>query len=625
MHTILVVDDDRETCRFITELIAAESRRIVSEQDPASALRLLRQERVDLMVSDINLNASQSGLDLLRAFKVENPDGQVLLISGFGTLETAIEAVRAGAFDYISKPFNIAEVKAMVNRALAHVGPAESVAAPHHAVKAPGLIGRTSGMLAVYKQIAYAADSAAPVLILGESGTGKELVARAIHGNGPRASRPFVAINCGAIPETLLESELFGHTRGAFTGAVTDRKGIIEQASGGTVLLDEIGETSLALQVRLLRTIEEGEVRPVGAGRTVKVDARVISATNRDLEKEVAAQRFRQDLYYRLSVIVITVPPLRERRSDIPLLVAQFLQNASARAGRTVELAPEALDALTGYDWPGNVRELENTIERLVLFSRGSSIHASDLPPAISAVGASTQLHDAHVRGPAVARRARAPIPAPRPARRCRQPHPGGRGDGHRSAHALSDGDTVWAESAAGRGGRKSTVELVRIVIRHGNKLDAAAMTSAASSSSCSGGTVRRSSRTRSFSILAMTGGRCARSADSRRVAGSAIATRCVGSVVPGALPPPMVERPLDDVREDARGGDPGRQRIRATADRVRRQRDHVDDRNRVGRAAGGVLLEGGLEGGVGHLVRPDRAHQRVLTHGGRRPRRCPR
>ena len=393
MHTILVVDDDRETCRFITELIATESRRIVSEQDPASALRLLRQERVDLMVSDINLNASQSGLDLLRAFKVENPDGQVLLISGFGTLETAIEAVRAGAFDYISKPFNIAEVKAMVNRALDHVGRAESVAAPHHAVKAPGLIGRTSGMLAVYKQIAYAADSAAPVLILGESGTGKELVARAIHGNGARASRPFVAINCGAIPETLLESELFGHTRGAFTGAVTDRKGIIEQASGGTVLLDEIGETSLALQVRLLRTIEEGEVRPVGAGRTVNVDARVISATNRDLEKEVAAQRFRQDLYYRLSVIVITVPPLRERRSDIPLLVAQFLQNASARAGRTVELAPEALDALTGHDWPGNVRELENTIERLVLFSRGSSIHASDLPPAISAVGASTRFH----------------------------------------------------------------------------------------------------------------------------------------------------------------------------------------------------------------------------------------
>ncbi len=214
MHTILVVDDDRETCRFITELIAADDRRIVSEQDPASALRLLRHERVDLMVSDINLNASQSGLDLLRAFKMENPDGQVLLISGFGTLETAIEAVRAGAFDYISKPFNIAEVKAMVTRALAHLGRPDAGTAPQHAIRPPGLVGRTSGMLAVYKQIAYAADSTAPVLILGESGTGKELVSRAIHGNGPRASRPFVAINCGAIPETLLESELFGHTRG---------------------------------------------------------------------------------------------------------------------------------------------------------------------------------------------------------------------------------------------------------------------------------------------------------------------------------------------------------------------------------------------------------------------------
>jgi DNA-binding NtrC family response regulator len=393
MHTILVVDDDRETCRFITELISSDDRQIVAEQEPARALKALRGSHVDLMISDINLNASQSGLDLLRAFKSENPDGHVLLISGFGTLETAIEAVREGAFDYISKPFNIAEVKAAVSRALAHVGRAE-IAAPQAHVRPPGLIGRTSGMLKVYKQIAYAADSAAPVLILGESGTGKELVSRAIHENGPRASRPFVAINCGAIPETLLESELFGHTRGAFTGAVADRKGIIEQASGGTVLLDEIGETSLALQVRLLRTIEEGEVRPVGAGRVVKVDARVISATNRDLEKEVAAQRFRQDLYYRLSVIVIVVPPLRERRADIPLLTAQFLQNACARVGRSVDLAPDALDALAAYDWPGNVRELENTVERLVLFSRGSSIHLSDLPPTISSVGTTTHLHE---------------------------------------------------------------------------------------------------------------------------------------------------------------------------------------------------------------------------------------
>ncbi len=396
MQSILVVDDDRDTCRFITELIGTASRRVVSEQDPTRALQLLRSERFDLMISDINLNAQSSGLDLLRAFKIEHPAAHVLLISGFGTLETAIEAVRAGAFDYISKPFNIAEIKAMVDRALVHAAESTNGNAARTAPAIehpPGLIGRTAGMLAVYKQIAFAADSVAPVLILGESGTGKELVARAIHANGRRASRPFVALNCGAVPETLLESELFGHARGAFTGAIGDRKGIFEQASGGTVFLDEIGETTLALQVRLLRAIEEGEVRPVGGNRAMQVDARVISATNRDLNLEVAEQRFRQDLYYRLSVIVISMPPLRERRADIPLLVDRFLQSASARAGRTVEVAAAALDALVGYGWPGNVRELENTIERAVLFSRGNAIHVADLPEAIGRSTASADLH----------------------------------------------------------------------------------------------------------------------------------------------------------------------------------------------------------------------------------------
>ena len=395
MHSILVVDDDRETCRFITELLATPARRVVSEQDPSRALHLLRTDRFDLMISDINLNAQSSGLDLLRAFKSEHPSAHVLLISGFGTLETAIEAVRAGAFDYISKPFNIAEIKAMVDRALAHAGERSNGhgAARQPIEHPPELIGRTAGMLAVYKQIAFAADSAAPVLILGESGTGKELVARAVHSHGRRASRPFVALNCGAVPETLLESELFGHTRGAFTGAVGDRKGIFEQATGGTVFLDEIGETSLALQVRLLRAIEEGEVRPVGGNRAMQVDARVISATNRDLNLEVAEQRFRQDLFYRLSVIVISVPPLRERRADIPMLVERFVQSASARAGRAVEVSPSALDALVGYDWPGNVRELENTIERAVLFSRGNAIDVVDLPEAIARSTASADLH----------------------------------------------------------------------------------------------------------------------------------------------------------------------------------------------------------------------------------------
>jgi DNA-binding NtrC family response regulator len=218
------------------------------------------------------------------------------------------------------------------------------------------------------------------VLIIGDSGTGKELVARAIHAHGRRANRPFVPINCGALTESVLESELFGHARGAFTGAISDTKGIFEQANGGTVFLDEIGETSAALQVKLLRVLQEGEVRPVGGSRLVKVDVRVVAATNVDLEREVAGQRFRQDLFYRLSVIVIRVPALRERREDIPLLIQTFLENACSRAGRRVELSPAAIGALAAYRWPGNVRELENTIERLVVLSRGSIVDVQDLP-----------------------------------------------------------------------------------------------------------------------------------------------------------------------------------------------------------------------------------------------------
>ncbi len=380
MAHILIVDDDRETCRFMSELLAAGDRQIESAYDPDTALQLARSQSYDLVISDINLNASRSGLDVLKAFKAASPEVQVVLISGFGTLEAAIDAVRAGAFDYISKPFNISEVKATVERALTQVRVPTRGRGPLGPPPPPGLLGRTAPMLEVYKQIAHAADSQVPVLVIGESGTGKELVARAIHAHGPRRHGPFVPVNCGAIAETLLESELFGHTRGAFTGAVADTKGFFEQATGGTVFLDEIGETTPALQVKLLRVLEEGEVRPVGASRQVHVDVRVVAATNADLEKDAAEGRFRQDLYYRLSVVVIRVPALRERPADIPLLVNQFLQNACARSGRQVDLLPAALNALKTYAWPGNVRELENTIERLVLFSRGSTIDVSDLP-----------------------------------------------------------------------------------------------------------------------------------------------------------------------------------------------------------------------------------------------------
>jgi DNA-binding NtrC family response regulator len=390
MRRILLVDDDAETCKFLEELLEASDRQFVSVQNPDEALQKIRGDSFDLLISDINLNAPQSGIDLLRRFK-EEQRGPAVLISGFGTLETAIEAVRAGAYDYISKPFVIADVRRIVDRALeqgAHEAepPAETPATP-----LGSLIGRTAPMLEVYKQVAHAADSSSPVLIVGESGVGKELVARAIHYHGKHAREPFVGINCGAISDTLLESELFGHQRGSFTGAVSDHKGVFEQAAGGTVLLDEIGDTTAALQVRLLRVLEEGEVRPVGGNRPVKVPARVIAATNRPLEGAVAEGHFRQDLYYRLSVIVIRVPPLRERRADIPLLIGAFLEDASKRTGRKKVLSTEALDALLHHAWPGNVRELRNAVERLVLNSHSSLIQASDLQDTILAPRPSVQ------------------------------------------------------------------------------------------------------------------------------------------------------------------------------------------------------------------------------------------
>src|SRR6185295_17126821 len=370
MPRILLVDDDAETCKFLEELLEAPERQFVSVQDPETALTRIRHDSFDLLISDINLNAPRSGLDLLRRFRSEQ-SRPVVLISGFGTLETAIEAVRAGAFDYISKPFDIAEIKRIIDRALQQGVRQDDPPAEMPAGATGTLVGRTAPMLDVYKQIAHAADSSAPVLIVGESGVGKELVAQAIHSHSPRAREPFVAINCGAIADSLLESELFGHQRGAFTGAVVDHKGVFEQAGEGTVLLDEIGDTTAALQVRLLRVLEEGEVRPVGGNRSLRVSARVIAATNVALEQAVADGRFRQDLYYRLSVIVIRVPPLRERRADIPLLIGSFLEAACRRAEQKKMLSTEALDALLRHAWPGNVRELRNTLERVVVSSRG--------------------------------------------------------------------------------------------------------------------------------------------------------------------------------------------------------------------------------------------------------------
>ena len=386
MKRILVIDDDRASCNLLRELFPSQGWSTVTAQTPDDALKLGTSEKFDLVVSDINLEAEKSGLDLLKSFRDQCP---VILITGFGTLDTTVAASREGAWDLISKPFKVQEVTSVVRRALERADTAKAdeklvAISLSEQYRQTGLIGRSPAMIELYKDIALVASSRSTVLIIGESGTGKELVARAVHQHSPRATMPFVPVNCGALTETLLEAELFGHVKGSFTGAVSDRKGLWEEAEGGTLFLDEIGETSAAMQVKLLRALQEREIRRVGSAKNLKVDARVIAATNRDLEKEVAAHHFREDLFYRLSVVTLRVPALRERRSDIPLLAERFLLNAVENAGRgQMRFREETVKVLTAYDWPGNVRELESAVEYAALHARGAEIAPEDLPPKL--------------------------------------------------------------------------------------------------------------------------------------------------------------------------------------------------------------------------------------------------
>ncbi|HKQ99479.1 MAG TPA: sigma-54 dependent transcriptional regulator [Pyrinomonadaceae bacterium] len=382
MKRILVVDDDRASCDLLCEIFNAQGWEAETAQTPGRALELAASRRPDLIISDINLEAEQSGLDLLQTLRDQCP---VILVTGFGTLEAAVEASREGAWDFISKPFKVEEVVATVRRALqreTNTGVDESVSEDFTArYEEAGLTGRAPAMIELYKEIARVAPSRTTVLVTGESGTGKELVARAVHKHSPRASRSFVAVNCGALTESLLEAELFGHVKGAFTGAVSAARGLWEEASGGTLFLDEIGETSPAMQVKLLRALQDGEVKRVGSSQTARVDTRVVAATNRDLEKEVKAGNFREDLFYRLSVVILRVPPLRERRGDILLLAEHFLLAASAKARRArLRLSEETLKLLAAYQWPGNVRELESLIEYAALHARGQEVVPEDLP-----------------------------------------------------------------------------------------------------------------------------------------------------------------------------------------------------------------------------------------------------
>jgi DNA-binding NtrC family response regulator len=385
MKKILVVDDDAASGELLEEIFATQGWHTLAAQTPRHARELAGQQKFDLVVSDINLEADENGLDLLRSLRAACP---VILVTGFGSLETAIEATREGAYDFISKPFKVEEVVAAARRALGGSRQAIDTAAEHASAAdqrsvQDEITGRSPAMIRLYLEIARIARSRVTVLITGESGTGKELVARSIHKHSSRAASGFVPVNCGALTETLLEAELFGALKGSYTGANTDRTGLWEEADGGTLFLDEIGETSQAMQVKLLRALQEGEIRPVGATRSRQVDTRIIAATNKDLEDEVKTGRFREDLFYRLSVVTLHLPALRERRTDLPLLAENFLRRAAPKGERPLRLSDEALARLVAYDWAGNVRELQSAIEYAVLHARDGEVTPDDLPPKL--------------------------------------------------------------------------------------------------------------------------------------------------------------------------------------------------------------------------------------------------
>jgi len=346
-----------------------------------------REGRVDLVLTDIRMGAVD-GLTVLREFKRMSQDTAIVVLTAFGSLEGAIEAIKQGAYDYLAKPFKKEEIKLVVQRSLDHCRLLRENTKFREELKSKDewspLVGSSPAMLEVYKLVARVSESRSTVLLQGESGTGKELIARAIHGNSPRRDKAFVPVNCGALPDTLLESEMFGYEKGAFTGAVGTKTGLFESASGGTLFLDEIGELGQALQVKLLRVMQDHEVRRVGGTNSIKVDVRIIAATNRDLEQFVKEGKFRDDLFYRLNVVRITLPSLKERQEDIPMLAHHFLQKCAAGTTTAVRgFHPDTMEYLKRYRWPGNVRELENAIERAVSLSHGPLLTPDDLPAQI--------------------------------------------------------------------------------------------------------------------------------------------------------------------------------------------------------------------------------------------------
>ena len=394
MANLLVVDDELGMRQFLTHLLQREGHTVRVAENGQQALTLLQQQPADLMLSDVRM-PDMTGIELLRAARASHPQLEVIMMTAFANVDTAREAFLLGAYDFVQKPFDNDLLKETVARALEKIllikekdALLEENKVLIHGQRTKGklgnIIGRSSRMQALYQMIETVAQVSSTVLVTGESGTGKELVARAIHDISPRAEKPFVSVNCGAFTETLLESELFGYVKGSFTGANTNRKGLFEAANKGTIFLDEIGEMSPAMQVKLLRVLQERKVRPVGATEETDVDTRVIAATNRDLASMVSDSSFREDLYYRISVIPMELPPLRERAEDISELATHFVEKFCASGGRELTVSESAMRLLERYSWPGNVRELEHTIERAVALESTSSIEPERLPEKIT-------------------------------------------------------------------------------------------------------------------------------------------------------------------------------------------------------------------------------------------------
>lgn len=383
--TVLVVDDEPGIVDSLRKVFERESLRVVTARNGAEALDVLRKTSVAVMLTDLMM-PGMSGLDLLRASRQISPETETVLMTAYGTVENAVEAMKDGAYDFVTKPIKRAHITRAVAKALEKqslVRENRSLREQLAAQKKHEAVGQSLMWRRTLETVAQAAPSMATVLLLGESGTGKELLARAIHQGSPRSAAPFVAVNCAALPESILEAELFGYERGAFTGAVQRQEGRFAQANGGTLFLDEIGEIPIHVQVKLLRVLQEGEVERLG-GKTVKIDVRLVAATNQDLRLAVREGRFREDLYYRLNVIQIRLPPLRDRRDDVPLLAEHFLRLFAARNGRQVHgFTPDTMLTMERYDWPGNVRELENAVERAVVLTRGPMIGVDDLPQEI--------------------------------------------------------------------------------------------------------------------------------------------------------------------------------------------------------------------------------------------------